>query len=41
MAADSLEANMAELTRKHKKPDQGIRVVTNGREHNCAVPAVP
>lgn len=30
--ADSLQANMAELTRKHKKPEQTIRVVTNGRE---------
>lgn len=30
--ADSLQANMAELTRKHKKPDQSIRVVTNGRD---------
>ncbi len=33
--ADSLEANMAELTRKHKKPDQGIRVVTNGRDRTA------
>ncbi len=29
---DSLRANMAELTRKYKKPDQSIRVVTNGRD---------
>ena len=30
--ADSVQANMTELTRKHRKPDQRIRVVTNGRD---------